>query len=351
MKADILLEKYYPGYQIEEESERKCTFPKTMWLTLTRHCNLKCKWCYSKHKENEYMELEFAKQVIDKFCSNGGKRIVLIGGEPTVYPYFGEIIEYIFPYRISIGIASNGICFSKQKYLNLLIDKIEMIHINLSLKEVSNLGYQIETGNGKFYDVVNAIDSFNEGHIDYIVSYVLMKQSLSTLFSLRELLLAHNVKKIVFQTDKPMIFSDNCTTVSDLVKTCKLAYKIFYETRSILAFKFELSFPLCAFKREFVDMLLKDNLLDICCDLYRCSGIVIDTNGDILPCNHFSNYPLMDYVTSADSVIDYCKSEMFQKFGDLAGMVPKKECIYCELWKKCRGGCILRWLKGEKWDI
>ena len=59
----------------------------------------------------------------------------------------------------------------------------------------------------------------------------------------------------------------------------------------------------------------------------------------------------MDYVTSADSVIDYCKSEMFQKFGDLAGMVPKKECIYCELWKKCRGGCILRWLKGEKWDI
>lgn len=351
MKADVLLEKYYLGYQMKEEIKRKCTFPKTMWLTLTRYCNLKCKWCYSKYKENEYMELEFAKQAIDKFYSNGGKRIVLIGGEPTVYPYFGEIIDYISAYRIDIGVASNGIGFSKQKYLNDLIDNKKMIHINLSLKAVSNHGYQIETGNGMFYDVLKAIDNFNEEQIDYIVSYVLLKQSASTLVALKELLLAHHVKKMVFQTDKPTIFSDDYTAVSDLVETCKLVYQIFYETRSKLAFKYELSFPLCAIERKFVDLLLKDNLLDVCCDLYRCSGIVIDTNGDLLPCNHFSNYPLMDHVTSADVAIDYCKSEMFQRFGYLAGMAPKKECVYCELWEKCRGGCILRWLKGEKWDI
>lgn len=351
MKAELLLEKYYSGYQIDMDKGRRCTFPKTMWLTLTRCCNLKCKWCYSKNLENEYMELEFAKKVIDKFCANGGKRIVLIGGEPTVYPFFGEILEYISSYELRIGIASNGICFSKQKFLKYLIDKREMIHINLSLKETSNLGYLTEAGNGNFYDVVNAIDNFNEVEIDYIVSYVLLTQSESTLCSLRALLLEHKVNKIVFQTDKPMIFSENSTAVSDLVETCKLAYKIFYETRSRLTFKFELSFPLCTFEKNFSDLLLKDNLLDTCCDLYRCSGIVIDTNGDLLPCNHFSNYPLINHVKSADSVIDYCKSKKYQKFGNLAGLAPKKECIYCELWEKCHGGCILRWLKGEKWDI
>lgn len=80
------------------------------------------------------MELEFAKQVIDKFCSNGGKRIVLIGGEPTVYPYFGEIIEYISPYRISIGIASNAV-YCQSVLAAVLIEGLwikQEYHVNIN---------------------------------------------------------------------------------------------------------------------------------------------------------------------------------------------------------------------------
>lgn len=59
------------------------------WLTINRVCNLSCKWCYAQEiNKNNNMDLNTAKKLIDISNEIGVRNIKLIGGEPTIYPYF-----------------------------------------------------------------------------------------------------------------------------------------------------------------------------------------------------------------------------------------------------------------------
>ena len=67
-------------------------------ITLTRKCNLRCNFCYAKkteYIENDIIEYDDLKKVID-FCDEARvKYIVFTGGEPTLYPQIFDILEYI----------------------------------------------------------------------------------------------------------------------------------------------------------------------------------------------------------------------------------------------------------------
>ena len=65
---------------------------KTGWLTVTRKCNNFCEWCYTQNKLScESMKFDDAMSSVDKLVEMGVKRIVLIGGEPTLYPNFFKL--------------------------------------------------------------------------------------------------------------------------------------------------------------------------------------------------------------------------------------------------------------------
>ena len=57
-------------------------------ITLTRKCNLRCNFCYAKkteYIENDIIDYDDLKKVID-FCDEARvKYIVFTGGEPTLY--------------------------------------------------------------------------------------------------------------------------------------------------------------------------------------------------------------------------------------------------------------------------
>ena len=67
--------------------------PSTVWLTLNRKCNNNCSWCYAQRAEKEEMDFKKAKMCIGNLAALGIKNIVLIGGEPTIYPQIIEIIQ------------------------------------------------------------------------------------------------------------------------------------------------------------------------------------------------------------------------------------------------------------------
>ena len=57
-------------------------------VTLTRKCNLRCNFCYAKktkYMENDILEYNNLKSIID-FCNDGKvKFIVFTGGEPCIF--------------------------------------------------------------------------------------------------------------------------------------------------------------------------------------------------------------------------------------------------------------------------
>ena len=55
-------------------------------IRLTRQCNMKCNYCNIQNTVRKDLTLEEWKKAIDIIKKLGAKEIVILGGEPTLYP-------------------------------------------------------------------------------------------------------------------------------------------------------------------------------------------------------------------------------------------------------------------------
>lgn len=77
---------------------------------ITNACNLKCKHCCNKSTLDDFggMPLERVKMLIDDLSEINANSIYMSGGEPTRYPYFNEVVDYIHAKGIDLALATNG---------------------------------------------------------------------------------------------------------------------------------------------------------------------------------------------------------------------------------------------------
>ena len=67
-------------------------------IFLTKKCNLKCPYCFADefvNKDNQEISIENFKKALNFIKTNPLERIGLIGGEPTIYSNFHEILQII----------------------------------------------------------------------------------------------------------------------------------------------------------------------------------------------------------------------------------------------------------------
>jgi len=86
-------------------------FIKIEW-NLGKRCNYDCSYCPSVIHDNfsKHTDLEIIKLAIDKFKEfSKPVRLSFTGGEPTVHPYFSDIIEYVNQNNVNfISVTTNG---------------------------------------------------------------------------------------------------------------------------------------------------------------------------------------------------------------------------------------------------
>lgn len=74
-------------------------------------CNLNCSYCSVKKRKKHFrIELDVMKDYITKLCSRGLKAVIITGGgEPTLYPDFNELVEWIkYDKQLSVALITNG---------------------------------------------------------------------------------------------------------------------------------------------------------------------------------------------------------------------------------------------------
>ena len=90
---------------------------KTVTITLTQSCNLKCTYCYENNKSSKTMDFDTAKNIIDKEIQNRemfeGFEFDLFGGEPFLeFELIKQITEYVCEklcgYPHTIFLTTNG---------------------------------------------------------------------------------------------------------------------------------------------------------------------------------------------------------------------------------------------------
>ena len=89
------------------------------WLTVNRHCNLRCKWCYAagtNYNVGEEMSLEFAITLINLIKDLGINRTVTISGETTLWKPLFDFNDYCKQNNIATVLVTNGLKFASDKF-------------------------------------------------------------------------------------------------------------------------------------------------------------------------------------------------------------------------------------------
>ena len=73
-------------------------------------CNFRCPYCYVPH--GDYLEDELSVQEIQNVIIQakriGAQKIIILGGEPTLYPYLLDIIYFVRSHHLKIELFTNG---------------------------------------------------------------------------------------------------------------------------------------------------------------------------------------------------------------------------------------------------
>ena len=123
------------------------SFPQSISLTITNHCNLRCQMCGQWSQEGyvrgdtgrlrREMTLADWKRVVDELAAHGTPLLLLRGGEPFMLPGIIELLEYIHNRGIFISIDTNGTLLDRyaedivrigSMHLTISVDGPEEIH-------------------------------------------------------------------------------------------------------------------------------------------------------------------------------------------------------------------------------
>lgn len=329
---------------------------KNCWLTLNRVCNLRCEWCYakeSKFKSCDDMPFNMARNLIDMCVANGIKHFVLIGGEPTIHPSFFEIIDYIVKIGYKSTIVTNGIQLAEDDFCRRLSKYRENVHVSVSLKGSNNQYYKEHCGAAVFERVLKGVNNCKTNGLLYSLTYVLSAENISTVDVFAKEIRERGLDDyIAFSFCNEVIqpsgeFENAYKQVNPL-----LVNKLFFEKYEIInnildgRFTLHQTYPLCMCDKEAIFAMKQRKQISTSCHVHNRTGIIFDTNGSILLCNHFIGYGIGKYgedYSDAISLASFWNSDKMVELHHLLISMPSTSCLACDLQNNCGGGCCIQW--------
>jgi radical S-adenosyl methionine domain-containing protein 2 len=83
--------------------------PVSINFHLIKACNLRCTFCYATFRDVQgQLSLEDARKVIRAVAIAGCRKLNFAGGEPTLHPYIGELVELAKNLGMTTSIVTNG---------------------------------------------------------------------------------------------------------------------------------------------------------------------------------------------------------------------------------------------------
>lgn len=318
------------------------------WLTTNRTCNCRCYYCYGQKAKQKEMDFDSAKQLLPSLKELGIQKVILIGGEPTLYPHYLELLGEIQNNQMKPAIATNGILFDNLGFCQASA-QAGLSNVNVSLKATNALDYQKVAGCDVFTQVLKGYQNLKRVQIPTVLSYVIAKKDFSKIDELLSLLLDIEATQILFQLVKPVVGESQRLDLSmrDMADIVEYLYHAMKATKELQAidYKIELSIPFCFIQEEILLDMLSAGRFTYGCHMRKGTGIVFDTTLQVLPCNHFVNFPYQQSrVNSKEAVEKLWVSPEVEHFRKTVNTYPSLKCKNCRYMPKCRGGCFTRWL-------
>ncbi|MFH1375668.1 MAG: radical SAM protein [Patescibacteria group bacterium] len=102
---------------------------RSVHIVPTYECNLSCSYCYASKYKQDYKTLSWKNylKILDLLVENNVRRIIFIGGEPSIWPHIDAAIEAAKGMEIHTALISNAV-----KHTNALPHTVTVNGTNLA---------------------------------------------------------------------------------------------------------------------------------------------------------------------------------------------------------------------------
>ncbi len=325
----------------------------TVWLALTYNCNNKCVWCYADSDQiknrTKNMDADLAEKSVKLIKELGVHDVILIGGEPTCYN-LEQVLRDIKSNGMRAVLVTNGRRLSSMQYANKLKD-CGLDAVAISIEGCDAEQHENATKiKGSFDETMRGLENCISAGIKTTTETTVSALNYNDVHQILDFLIAKGVKEPVFNICTAMSCDRREYAVSplDAAKVVESLYKHGKSKNTDVVFLTPL--PFCNFSnRAIAEEMLSKGVLNPSCYMFFGTNFVIDYNGDILPCVHFTGKPFFNLV--AEKAFDagtflkkYTAAEgVSKKFRDQLWTYPSEKCISDPLFGKCLGGCPIFW--------
>jgi radical SAM protein with 4Fe4S-binding SPASM domain len=301
---------------------------------LTYVCENKCPYCYiGNENRDKHPPFEKVKKVIEKLARSDIREILLVGGNPCIYPELKRVIELIKKLNLKVSIQSNTLNFDRD--FNFFVNSIDGFETTILGEEKE---HDKEVGRRNAYRIlIDNINRLNKAGKKVTVFLAVHPK---------------NYRRI-FQTVKTLVKNENIDIASvaieriiprgRAVNTLKYSLKIkhlpeiFRQIKKIkeklnLNVWFEDPFPLCQIPEKF-------RYLSATPCLWGFTKCSVNFNGDLSRCGADNRFLLGNIFKIKDLQKFWRENPILVDFRSRKWL--PEECQKCSMLERCGGGCSL----------
>ena len=207
-KSDICAE---AEYRNDEDS------PRDFDISITRHCNLKCAYCFYDHEMKYRHDLPFEEWDLffHELKSLGVRNITLSGGEPFIRKDIWKILDSLVDSRLRIAILSNGTLIDESAILKLQKVRHHLDYIQLSVDGSCPEVHDLSRGAGTFHRVISALRLLKSAKIPVCVRATINRHNVDDLENLTHFLL-DEIGLASFSTNDAVSIGAGCDNLGDI---------------------------------------------------------------------------------------------------------------------------------------
>lgn len=185
---------------VQEKTEPRQGAPnalRTIYLFLTRKCNLACQHCYIEGvgpARDKDFELPAIKKIIERALPHGLTKVKVSGGEPLVRDDAISILEYLNSLDLELVLETNGTLFANDTIARL--KQLRKFTVFISLDDADAIAHDRFRGVAGAYDkTVKVLKELGATEINSVVTTTANRSNYSELPSLVNMVLSWGIKQ------------------------------------------------------------------------------------------------------------------------------------------------------------
>lgn len=201
-------------------------------VELTDKCNLRCRYCYGAFapERNTNLDYKDACRLFAALKERNVKQVELTGGEPTVNPYFDEILEEACKQFLQVTVMTNAVILHSST-LDIYKRYQDKVTFSISIDGFSEKSNNFQRGvNGTFASTLNNIIRIKKevNPSFFRIVYMLTNENVDEVDDFFDFMISHDILDVMvsipenIEKGRTYKLADGCT-MSDRQSKCRSA--------------------------------------------------------------------------------------------------------------------------------